>query len=214
MKRTTLLNISLLFIGIILGGVGMWFLNTPESVKVEETEPKTKVVKAIKTDTLIVKEKVYVPVNKETDTLTVDPSETDSVNLVKAADSIETIENPVYNIDSDTNFTEDDIVIIKERLITSQLTEVDLKESDSLTVEEAFDLQQVNFAEHMVVEFWESPLELTGYELTRNKLKLFGFDPSENVVLSHAVDSDILEVKVGSLSLRLQKTNRFKTLYL
>lgn len=215
MKRSTLLNISLLITGIVLGGFIMWFFNNVEKEKVTtESTKTTKLVKSVKTDTIIIKEKVYIPSEKETDTLTASQSKIDSTDLSNASDSIEIIEAPIYSIDSDTNFTDDDVVIIKERLIASALIEVNLQESDSLTVEEAFDLQQVNFAEHLVVEFWESPLELTGYELTRNKIKLFGFDPSENVILSHSVDTDILEVQIGSLSLRLQKTNRFKTLYL
>lgn len=215
MKRSTLLNISLLITGIVLGGFIMWFFNNVEKENVTtESTKTTKLVKTAKTDTVIVKKKVYIPSEKETDTLTASQSKIDSTDLSNASDSIEIIEDPIYSIDSDTNFTDDDVVIIKERLIASALIEVNLQESDSLTVEEAFDLQQVNFAEHLVVEFWESPLELTGYELTRNKIKLFGFDPSENVILSHSVDTDILEVQIGSLSLRLQKTSRFKTLYL
>lgn len=215
MKRSTLLNISLLITGVVLGGFIMWFFNNVEKENVTtESTKTTKLVKTVKTDTVIVKEKVYIPLEKETDTLTSSQSEIDSTDLFNATDSIGIIEEPIYSIDSDTNFTDDDVVIIKEKLIASALIEVNLQESDSLTVEEAFDLQQVDFAEHMVVEFWESPLELTGYELSRNKIKLFGFDPSENVILSHSVDTDILEVQIGSLSLRLQKTSRFKTLYL
>lgn len=215
MKRSILLNISLLITGIVLGGFIMWLFNNVEKENVTtEKANNTKFVEAVKTDTVIVKEKVYIQAEKETDTLTDIESEVDSTDYSNPTDSLEIVEEPIYNIDSDTNFTDDDVVIIKERLIASALIEVNLQESDSLTVEEAFDLQQVDFAEHLVVEFWESPLELTGYELSRNKIKLFGFDPSENVVLSHSVDTDILEVQIGNLSLRLQKTSRFKTLYL
>lgn len=215
MKRSTLLNSLLLLAGILLGGFAMWIVKEPQVLKTDTaSNNKMKIVEVVKTDTLIVKEKVFITTSEKTDTLTESKQITDTLNNEPLSDSLQKDDFPIYDINSDTNFTKDDIVIIKEQLILSKLIEVSIKESDSLSVEEAFDLKQVNFAEHIVLEFWESPLELTGYELGRNKLKLFGFDPTENIKLSHSVDSDLLEVQIGNLSLHLQKTSRFKTLYL
>lgn len=213
MKKSILLNISLLLTGIFLGGMAVWFFKGNDKVKeIKVPIQKIKVVESIKTDTFVVREKVYIPVEKSSDTLLDYSQDLDSLNIFVNTDTLDVVEEVSSEID--TNIINDEISIIKEHLITTKSVTVVLHESDSLTIEEAFDLQQLNFADKILLEFWESPLELTGYELSRNKLKLFGFDPSENVVLSHSVDSDILEVQIGSLSLRLKKTDRFKTLYL
>jgi len=65
-----------------------------------------------------------------------------------------------------------------------------------------------------MVEFWKSPLNITGYELTRNRLKLFGFNPNESISLQLDKNEEQILLNTESLSVVLKKTNQFKTLKL
>jgi hypothetical protein len=68
-----------------------------------------------------------------------------------------------------------------------------------------------SFSELIQIEYWNSPLQLTGYELSKNKLKLFGFDPSQQLVLSERNDKG-LDVYFDDELHIFYKTNKFTAL--
>lgn len=107
---------------------------------------------------------------------------------------------------------EDDIY--QDQLISQQTINVNKDTTDSTDISEVFNLQSEAFTDRIVVEFWESPLNITGYELSRNKLKLFGFNPNETVSLYFIKKENGLQLKSETIQLVLTKTKQFKTLKL
>jgi hypothetical protein len=55
-------------------------------------------------------------------------------------------------------------------------------------------------------------LNLTGYLLNRNKLKLFGFNPDEPITLQVIDEKNELILKSSTFLLRLSKSPNFKSL--
>jgi hypothetical protein len=211
-------HILMLTIGAIVGlliGVLLFSSNDETQKAVAEIEQVKIVTQKIK-DTVVVSEKVYVEVPVP-DTL----SETLVLDTLQIA-SFENMTDSLENIDDsdiitivNDNDDDDDIVVIKDRLLrktSSRITVIDL--NDSLSVDKALNKEVLPFNEQINVEFWVSPLELTGYELSASKLKLFGFNPNEKLSTVYTKGNDFIEVKVGEVTLRLAKTERFKTIYL
>jgi len=105
-------------------------------------------------------------------------------------------------------------VIIMEELISQRSVLLGLLPNDSTDVSELLKLKSSAFAKDIMVEFWKSPLNITGYELTRNRLKLFGFNPNESISLQLDKNEEQILLNTESLSVVLKKTNQFKTLKL
>lgn len=190
----------LLGIGVLLG-----FLIFHESEKESMVEIKTVYKDKIKTkivhDTVIIKasspDKILVY-----DTLTViDTTHFENTSKIDST----------LNHEDEEVFDED---IITEKLISKRNVHLNTEQSDSLDTSELLNIKTKSFNENMTVEFWESPLELTGYELTRNKLKLFGFNPNESISLQFVNDSDQIMFRTETIELFLSKTKKFKSLNL
>lgn len=60
------------------------------------------------------------------------------------------------------------------------------------------------------VEIWESPIHYKGYKLGRNKLVVYGIDPSQDILLFDLNDYVLLQS--GEVYYRLEKTSEFKNL--
>mgnify|MGYP001245082998 CR=1 FL=1 len=186
------INILALVIGWVIG-----YYSQPAS----ETEIKKvyvdKVKKEIIRDTVKLTTPVYIETDKSDSLIG-----SDSLNLTSIdstmLDTIDTMEV----IDED---------IIREQLISSKNMEVEWITNDSIDVSELLNKKANSFNEVMVIEFWQSPLNLTGYELNRNKLKLFGFNPEESISLQVKDDKSELILRSRSFTLFLPKTNQFKT---
>lgn len=113
---------------------------------------------------------------------------------------------------------EEEFEIVSERMLLSKSMDILLTGPDSLGVEDLLSLKADSYGNSIVVEFWESPLDLIGYELSRTRLKLFGFNANERIRISREYQSEKLHVQmgenVGSMTLVLDKTNRFKSILL
>lgn len=171
--------------------------NSTEIQKVYVDKVKEKVVR----DTVKIKEPIYIEKEIEdsltfNDSLNVASSDTSKIFLIDSLDQV---------IDAD---------IIREELISTRNLEIEWITSDSIDVSELLNKKANSFNEKMIIEFWQSPLNLTGYELNRNKLKLFGFNPEESISLQVEDDKSELILKTNSFVLRLPKTNQFKTVNL
>ncbi len=189
---------------IILSLTAGWLigynLSSDDSTKVQKVfieKIKEKVVR----DTIKVKEPVYIEKTYEDSLMNND-------TLDVAFDDT----SGIFNLDSIDQVIDSEIM--REELMNTRSLEIEWITKDSLDVSELLNKKANSFSEKMIIEFWQSPLNLTGYELSRNKLKLFGFNPEESISLQVEDDKSELILKTKSFVLRLPKTNQFKTVKL
>jgi hypothetical protein len=159
---------------------------------------KTKVVR----DTVKVKQLVFV--DKEVTDSTENQDDTTQY-LDDSLDSIALWQEDSLDFD-------DSGEIITEQLITSKKVHIDWVVNDSLDISELLNKKASSFNETIIVEYWQSPLNLTGYLLNRNKLKLFGFNPDEPITLQVLDEKNQLILKSSSFLLRLSKSSSFKSI--
>lgn len=191
----------LIGLGILLGF--FIFGNKEKDVITEvETVYKDRVKTRTVRDTLVITKKVTDTI-ATTDSLT----EIDSMYVDNVSDS--SIYTP-----SDSQEEVFDGDIITEKLVSKRNISLTLVENDSIDESELLNLNSKSFNNSIIVEFWESPLELTGYELSRNKLKLFGFNPNESISLHFDNNKEELLMQTETIKLYLTKTQKFKSLNL
>lgn len=191
----------ILIVGIGIGYTFNLIYNTPEIINQTETVIVEKIEKQIIRDTIRIKKPVqtnFIP----------DTSLTDDTYDYYDSLSIED-EEIEYQASLDT-----DEIIIKEELISQRTVPLKSLPYDSTDVSNLLEMKGNAFNKDIIVEFWQSPLNITGYELSRNKLKLFGFNPNESISLQLGNDEDEIFLNTESMSLLLQKTKQFKTLKL
>jgi len=197
---------GVIYLIILIGGIGIGYTfnliyNTPEIINQTETVIVEKIKKQIIRDTIRIKKPVqtnFIP----------DTSLTDDTYDYYDSLSIED-EEIGYQASLDT-----DEIIIKEELISQRTVPLKSLPYDSTDVSNLLEMKGNAFNKDIIVEFWQSPLNITGYELSRNKLKLFGFNPNESISLQLGNDEDEIFLNTESMSLLLQKTKQFKTLKL
>lgn len=191
--------IILIGLGVL---VGFFIFGNKENDVI--TEVKTVYKNRVKTrtvrDTLIITKEV-------TDTITDTDSLTEKDTMYVENDS----DSSIYTPTDEEVFDGD---IITEKLVSKQNIVLTIVENDSIDESELLNLNSKSFNSSMVVEFWESPLELTGYELSRNKLKLFGFNPNESISLHFDKNKEELLMQTETIKLYLTKTQKFKSLNL
>jgi hypothetical protein len=168
------------------------------------TEVKTVYKDTVKTktirDTLVITKEETI-ISSASDSLT----EMDSLYVENDSDS------SIYTPSDEEVFDGD---IITEKLISKRNIELTVIENDTIDESELLNLNSKSFNSSIIVEFWESPLELTGYELSRNKLKLFGFNPNESISLHFDNNKEELLMQTETIKLYLSKTQKFKSLNL
>lgn len=207
-KPSHIITISL---GIIIGLTFGYFLFDSKPIVQEETIVVEKVKKEIVKDTIEIDKIIKVPVVSDTSTAIIDSLSTDLANNLE-----DEFENDSSEFDYDSSMENDSLeeIIIKEELIVKKRMPIHQAPTDSTDVSELLNMKSTSFSERFDVEFWESPLNLTGYTLSRNRLKLFGFNPNENFYLTIGNNENELIYNSETLSLILYKTEQFKTLRL
>lgn len=211
---------GILYTVILLLGVGIGFginvlLNTNSSesspVKVEKViieKVKTKTI----TDTLIVKELVRVPVLQ--DSLLNDYENNSDTLLLTGITGSNYGDNEQAEPNENPEEEPEEDIIVKDELLTKRTLKIEPLPPDSSDVSELLNLNTNEFSDRILVEFWQSPLNITGYELSRNKLKLFGFNPTEAIGLKLNHTGDRLLLNTETMSIVLEKKNQFQTLNL
>lgn|GEM_PF-2646220 len=187
----TKLGIYILFLtlGILLGAAAVLVLYPTSIEKVEV--PVYKEIIKIKKDTVMFKTKRTI---KNVD------------NVVTTAEDTSTYLIDTLN-EQDTISIDD---VLTESIISTKIIKINpLKEIDSTAY--LLNVYVPSFSELIQIEYWNSPLQLTGYELSKNKLKLFGFDPSQQLVLSERNDKG-LDVYFDDELHIFYKTNKFTAL--
>lgn len=207
--KSILKYMLVLAIGTIIGIAGMYALN-----------PKDRVIETIvKVET---SEKSTTSSKKKNKVKTINSSDIDSTEFTITDDSLGAllnadtliIDDEIISPDEDEEFFE----IVSERLIAKRVVEVKIIQPDSLDASDILNLKADSYSKSLAIEFWESPLDLIGYELNRSRLKLFGFNAEESVQIERAYDSEKLTIQIGtgnnSLVLILEKSPKFKSIIL
>lgn len=196
----------ILLIGFILGTTFIYILQK-YSANDNKESPKSKVEGNNQFDT-----KSKVIYQTRIDTVIVQENAIESV--VEIVDSSE-IDTLLTNILIDSSITEEDYEIVSEKLISSRQVKINLLETvDSNEVVKLLNLDTKEFNNIIIVEYWNSPLELTGYELSRSKLKLFGFNSLDEIELFQTLKNDEINLRIGSDNLLIQKRNKFSSILL
>ncbi len=189
MKTKLVIYILFLTLGILLGAAAVLVLY-PTSV-----------------------EKVEVPVYKEIIKIKKDTVKFKTKRTIKNIDNVVTTAEDTSTYLIDTLNEQDTISIddvLTESIISTKTIKINpLKEIDSTAY--LLNVYVPSFSELIQIEYWNSPLQLTGYELSKNKLKLFGFDPSQQLVLSERNDKG-LDVYFDDELHIFYKTNKFTAL--
>lgn len=204
--------LTILIIGGILGFLASNIINTAPSQSIE-TQIVKKVEEKVIIDTVIVKKKSPVVVLEDT---------TKAVELVSYEDSLYAeVYDETQSEEADNDFSEfiseEDTMmydIISDELLSQRTVILTFPPIDSTDVEDLLDLKSYAFSQKMTIEFWKSPLNITGYELSRNKLKLFGFNPTESLHLSLSQNGESLFLNTETMSILLIKSDNFQTLNL
>lgn len=89
-------------------------------------------------------------------------------------------EKMVYKIDS----TEETIEVKKDELIKIITIDIEKKTIDNTTKTDSIlnnlaGVKNKKTVTKMIVEFWQSPINYKGYQMTKNKLVVFGLNPDE-----------------------------------
>lgn len=200
MKKISL-YITIVALSLAVGWIIGYFSKPTESEQIE-TVYVDRVQQKIIRDTVKISKPVYIK-KAEDDTLT--------VYLIDSTDYSKDTLTASF-IDTTEEVFDDDIM--KERMLSTRELTVSWITSDSMEVSELLNKKASSFNEVMTVEFWQSPLNLTGYELNRNKLKLFGFNPSESISLEVKDESKELIMKTTTFEIVLTKSNQFKSIAL
>lgn len=206
--KSTAKYMLVLAIGTLIGISGMYVLNPKETiiesvVKVETIEKSTSLPK------------------KKNKIKPIDLSDIDSTGSASTNDSLDALFN------SDTLIIDEAIgslveeeyfEMVSERLIAKRVVEVKIIQPDSLDASDLLNLTSDSYSKSLTIEFWESPLDLIGYELNRSRLKLFGFNDEEKVQVKRTYDSEKLTVQFGIINnsavLILEKSPKFKSIIL
>ena len=197
---------GVIYLFILIGGIGIGyavnqFFKTPGEI---QTETEIVIVEKIK--------KKIVRDTVEIEKIVQSTRDADSSYRYDSSDYSDTMSFD----DENNNYSAEDAdeVIIKEELVSQRIISLDPLPNDTTDVSKLLEMKSNAFSKDIIVEFWQSPLNITGYELSRNKLKLFGFNPNETISLRIGNEDDQLFLNTDSMSLLLQKTKQFKTLKL
>lgn len=203
--KSVLKYILLLTTGVLIGVLGMYFFNFKETadeaiVEVQQTEDITN--------------------SKKKNIKKTKPQP--SPELIVEEDTSEVIDTLLMDtliIEDTLSYSEEEYLeIVSERLIAKRNIDIEIIKPDSLDASDLLNLKADSYSKNIVVEFWESPLDLIGYELNRSRLKLFGFNSDELVKIKRGYDSEKLTVQIGSANnsvvLLLEKSPKFKSIIL
>lgn len=127
---------------------------------------------------------------------------------VPSNDTVMLLTNINQNVDSG------DYVVLRDQLLSTN--KVNIIHKSQTSGDQASDVlnDRINtdnlFAENIMVEFWESPIDYQGYRLNKTKLILFGINPNESFELINQ-NEGFLIMKSGGQTLLLYPTEKYRT---
>lgn len=180
-------------LGFLLGRIGK------DGTDVVETPAETEFITEYVTDTVIQKQTILVDKNaSDTDT-----TQSDSLDLM-SPDSM------LFASNEDT-LQDEDLHIHRERKIaerTIPLIYLAEKIDNDSTIKELLGIQSTK-TNKIAIEFWESPLNYSGYKLSRKKLILFDMSPQLDYTLYRREDDYYLRAQ--EVFYIMQETSEFKS---
>ena len=199
----------ILAVGVLLGVVGMLIVNDLQSDDMEEVVTQEVVI-----DTSPIPKKKKIATKKlkqpETSSVILDSVTVELIDAVNM-DSLLILDTLGLNEDNEEYFE-----IVSERLIAQRSVVIQVIQPDTVDSSELLNLTADSYSKKLTVEFWESPLDLIGYELNRSRLKLFGFNSEEELEIMRMYDSEKLQVTIGAganqADLIFEKTAKFKSI--
>ena len=199
--------IQFLIVFLLGSGIGalVIYLATGSVNQEEETQKLVKTVYKPK----VVRDTVYLSKKEKSSSQNEDET---YPKVMEERDTLDTVIDSLV-LWEDTNNVSDDLIVSEQMSSSVKVKLRKFQESDSVDVEDIFNVKSEHYASEMTVQFWTSPLQLTGYELSRNTLKLFGFDPRQAVLLQ-AKEGNRLQLVIDTMSFELRKTDKFISLEL
>ncbi|NOQ75877.1 MAG: hypothetical protein GQ574_27980 [Crocinitomix sp.] len=171
----------LIFIGLFAaGGVTGYFVGANQSYnEVEIPSNETELITEFIYDTIIEQERIEVPVYRN-------PADTvnEEVDTLNATLLLDTLKNNILPRDT----TSDEGLNIKrdEQVATKRIPIIYLKssiEKDSI-IKDLLGIKE-NLPTEMVAQFWSSPLNFSGYKLSKNSLILYGLSEQYDYTVYH-----------------------------
>lgn len=181
-------------IGILFIGVGVGYVIGVQSSEpvVDESEPETTLITETVTDTIIQTEIKEVPVEN-----------TDNDSILDSSDSL-LFENDSLLLMVDSDSIPEDLSIRTEKMTAKKWLNVhvlaEYEDKDSL-LKEALGINET-MPSKILVEFWESPLNFSGYKLSKSKLILYGMPSGLDYKLYRNRDKYFLSAQTFYYSLR------------
>ncbi|PKR80145.1 hypothetical protein CW751_11625 [Brumimicrobium salinarum] len=208
----------IIYLLILSFGVGLLILILDNEKHVDKSQSNSvEKIQPIVTDDFVIKTTQKLDTSakyKSTNTTSVEKSNHPINESKEIVDCVNVAQQKIETKVNDRNQVEEesDELIIQEKMVSSRYIAVQKSANDSIDKSELLSLNGQSFSNQIIVEFWQSPLNLTGYELSRNKLKLFGFNPNESISLQKGEESDLLLLNTESMSLKIRKSKQFKSL--
>lgn len=182
-----------IYAGLLVAGVVIGYLMGINSVSEpqEQTEPQTEYITEMVVDTVIQKETVKVPIAEEE----IDSAKIIPDSLLALNDSLELL------IPEDTT---EDISIRREKMIEKKWLSINVLEEfdDSDSLLKAMMGISDQMPTRLLVEIWESPLNFSGYKLSRSKLVLYGMPSGIEYKLYRKKDNYFLSAQTFYYSLK------------
>ena len=127
---------------------------------------------------------------------------------VPSNDTVMLLTNINQNVDSG------DYVVLRDELLSSRKVNILQKSKTSSGSPSDALIDRVSsddfFAESILVEFWESPIDYQGYRLNKTKLILFGINPNESFELTNQHEGFLL-LNSGGQTVILYPTEKYRT---
>jgi hypothetical protein len=200
--------------GIIAGGgvvalVMNQFFSQPENGIKDKVRPNTESEIGAEE-----KETKHIPV--ESTTLYIDKKLPIRIKGDTASDYYKNIEENSSVYDSllaKNNSSE--VNINRDQLLESLKVKINYVKIQNTTTEDSLlnkmnSIKTGNKPNSIEVEIWQSPIHYKGYKLGKNKLVVYGIDPSSDILLFDLNEYVLLQS--GSVYYRLEKTSEFKNL--
>lgn len=204
MKRI-LSYLGILLIGILIGYAVSLII---------KPDHKLKIVKTHTVDTLIKSKIIEVPVEietkiKEVDTIYIHRD----TNKVEDSIIVNVVEEDSISLDSANVVTiVEDEPILRDRKIYQTKVEIiviEPSEKDTL-LEKLLNVETIE-NKSMTIEFWESPVNYSGYKLSKSTLVIYGEEPDESLSLYRF--KNMYYFQLDGLYYELQETSVYKKYY-
>ena len=183
---------------------------------VPKSDSEKQIVKT-KTAPLIIKDTIVKVIETYKKSPIILEDEIDSLigNDLDTGDSLDLLVDSLIYSDSLITLDEDSIQIGRDRILQSKTYKIQKKKRvmsrlDSLK-DQGLNIREESFGAKMLVEFWDSPFNFTGYKLGKSKLVLYGINPESKIQIEE-LGKDSIRLHEDGVLFNFVKTQDFKPL--